>query len=94
MPKREPLDNQRIPFETKVRDKYTGLEGIVTGISRYVTGCDQYLLTQPVDKDGKHVTAHWTDDHRLTVVEKAPKEPIVEEQPAEKRGAGEPAPVR
>lgn len=57
-------------FGTKVKDKITGFEGIVTGKASYITGCDQYLVQPPVYvndwKDGR-----WFDEGRLVFVEDA-----------------------
>jgi hypothetical protein len=51
----------------KVRDKITGLEGIVTGYCDYITGCNQYLVQPPV-KDGDYKDSHWIDEGRLDAV--------------------------
>lgn len=37
----------------KGKDKITGFTGIVTGRSTWLYGCDQYLLTPEIDKEGK-----------------------------------------
>ena len=55
-------------FGTKVRDKITNFEGIVTGKASYITGCDQYLV-QPPAKDWDYKDGRWFDSGRLTVVE-------------------------
>lgn len=56
----------------EARDKITGFSGIITGRADYVTGCSQYLIQPKLDKDGKHVTAHWLDEERLEIINVAP----------------------
>lgn len=58
-----------------VKDKITGFEGIITGRSTYLTGCDQYCL-QPTCSDeskGKYPDACWFDEGRLEKVLKGKK---------------------
>ena len=45
--------------------KITGFSGVATGHVRYVTGCNQVLITPPVDNDGKLREAQWFDEQRL-----------------------------
>lgn len=52
-----------------VESLITGFKGCVTGRSDFLTGCNQYLVTPPVDKDGKHVEAMWFDEHALKIDE-------------------------
>jgi hypothetical protein len=59
--------NQRLPLGAKARDVVTGFTGTITGVARYLTGCDQYVLTAPVGADGE-VKAHWYDDNRLVQI--------------------------
>jgi hypothetical protein len=55
----------------KVKDMITGFEGIVTGHADYVTGCDQYLVQPPVEKDkpGGFIEPRWFDEKRLEIIE-------------------------
>lgn len=50
-----------------VRDRVTGFEGVVTGFTTFITGCDQYLVNPPV-KDGSYQDGKWLDDVRLELV--------------------------
>jgi hypothetical protein len=50
-----------------VEDIVTGFKGYVTGRADYLTGCNTYLVTPPVDKDGKGVDSHWYDENRLRI---------------------------
>lgn len=63
---KEPV--QSIPFGKQARDKVTGFTGIVTGMSRWMTGCDQYCVVPPVDKAGKIDDSRWFDEGRLDVI--------------------------
>lgn len=52
----------------KAKDKITGFEGILTAKCSYLTGCDQYGITPPVDKDGKRQEVQWFDEGRIEVI--------------------------
>lgn len=58
------------PFGSTVRDIITGFEGVVSGYSTAITGCDQYCVNPPV-KDGAYVDGRWIDEQRLELVESA-----------------------
>jgi hypothetical protein len=49
------------------RDKVTGFQGIITGRSQFLTGCDQYNLVPPM-KDGKLDAVQWFDEGRIEIV--------------------------
>lgn len=55
-----------------VRDKVTGLEGIVTTIGFDLYGCVQAIVHPGLDKDGKPRDALWFDVARLTVLSDTP----------------------
>lgn len=63
----------RIPLGSTVRDCITEIVGVVTGRADYITGCDQYLVQTPTDKDGKKGEAYWLDDQRLIVDDGRPR---------------------
>lgn len=48
-------------------DKITGFSGVATGHVKYLSGCNQVLLTPKVDKDGKLKEANWFDEQRLEI---------------------------
>jgi len=58
----------------RAEDIITEFQGIITGFCRYITGCDQYLITPKVDKEGKPVSAKWFDENRIEILD---YEPIV-----------------
>lgn len=81
-----------LPYKTKtlkVRDKITGFEGMVTGHSDYITGCDQYLVQPPV-KETEFKEPRWFDANRLEVVEETPALKVT----GEENGADIPAPAK
>jgi len=47
------------------KDKVTGFKGIVTGITTYLTGCDQYCLVPKAEDKSKYPTVQWLDVDRL-----------------------------
>lgn len=52
----------------KLRDKITGLEGIVMVRAHYSTGCVHYGLLQDKLKDSKSLDWEWLDQSRLELV--------------------------
>ena len=61
------------------KDKVTGFVGVAMGLVTYLTGCNQVLLSPPVDKDGKFQSSLWFDEERMeptdgvaVVVDKGP----------------------
>ncbi len=53
------------------RDQITGFTGIATGLTTYISGCNQVLLQPPVKKNGEMNEAMWFDQQRL-VTDSAP----------------------
>lgn len=56
----------------KVKDKVTGMEGIVASICFDLYGCIQACVNPGLDKEGKQKDQHWYDVNRLEVVSKKP----------------------
>ena len=56
-------------------DSITGFTGKIVAKVVYITGCTQYELAPPVDKDGNFRKAIWFDEDRLIKGAKA-KKPI------------------
>lgn len=82
----------KLSIGSKVRDKITGFEGVVTGKASYITGCDQYLVQPPVKADGDFVEGKWCDDGRLTVIEE--NAVAAEDVTGDANGADIPAPIK
>ncbi len=57
-----------IEFGTQVKEKVTGFKGTVIGYLQYATGCNQYLIVPPIDKDGKPQDGHWFDEQRVEII--------------------------
>lgn len=66
------MTDMKFELGTKAKDSVTGLQGTLTAFARYITGCDQYLIAPPVDKEGKHVNSRWYDANRIEAIEKKP----------------------
>lgn len=72
----------------KVRDRFTGFEGFVHAVARYITGCDRCLVnTRQLDDKGKPEDGTWFDETQLSFVAES-AEPVVL---SDERGGG-PAP--
>lgn len=56
-----------IALGSKVRDVINGFEGIAAAHCEHITGCIQYVVSPPVDKDGKRIDGVWVDEMRLEV---------------------------
>lgn len=54
-----------------VKDRVTGLEGVVLCASIYATGCQQYGVQPKHIEAGKPVDWEWIDEVRLELVEPA-----------------------
>lgn len=64
------LNLSKIELGDHVREKVTGLEGVITGYHHWLTGCDSVTL-QPPAKDGKVPDPVRFDVGRVEVIEKA-----------------------
>jgi hypothetical protein len=53
----------------RVRELVTGQQGVVIGITSWLTGCDTAGVQLPTDKEGKAPDLVWYDVTRLEVVE-------------------------
>lgn len=71
----------------KVRDVVTGAEGIVTGLTVWLTGCDCATVNpQKFDKDGKVGENLHFDINRLKILKK--RAVVIEKSPAPKQNGG------
>lgn len=85
------MEEDGITFLDEVEDSITGFKGITTGHASYVSGCDQWLVSPPVDAEGKHQSGIWFDDQRLKVIKHGARAPLDNRFTP---GAGEPAPIK
>jgi hypothetical protein len=54
-----------VEFGEEYEDKITGFRGFCTGVSHFISGCDQVLLVPAVDEKGSYKEGIWLDDERL-----------------------------
>lgn len=47
------IDTNGVQLGDTVRDNVTGLQGVVTGVHQYLTGCARITIQPPVQADGK-----------------------------------------
>ena len=59
-----------IKLGQKVKDRVTGFEGIVIGITKYLSGCDTVGIQPQGMKDGKSFDVEWYDYTRLEILDK------------------------
>lgn len=53
----------------RVQDVVTKVEGVVIGITTWLTGCDQLVISRGMDKEGKVQDTFYCDIHRAKVIE-------------------------
>ncbi len=56
----------------KVKERVTGIEGVVTSVGFDLYGCVQALGHPGTDKEGKILDQHWFDIARLEVLDGIP----------------------
>jgi len=59
-----------IALGDRVKDRITGLGGIVTGMARFLAGCERAAVQPETSKDGKAPEPFWVDVPLLKVVQK------------------------
>lgn len=60
----------------RVRDRVTGLEGIVTAHSKHIAGCDRLWMSPRVGSDGKQVEGQWIDIDLVEILETSVIAPV------------------
>jgi hypothetical protein len=80
----------------KVRDRISGFEGIVIGITEYLYGCRRpFVQPTTLTSDGKPLGAEAFDEPQLEVLERSSFQPVAENEPAPtKTGGPRSAPAR
>ncbi len=53
---------------SRVRDRITGFTGVATGRAEYLDRGVRYLISPPLDKDGKYVEPLWFPANQLDVL--------------------------
>ncbi len=61
-----------IKLGQKVRDRFTGMEGIAVGRQSWLYGCERIIVQPPTLKDGVPVEMVYVDEPQLDVVEDTP----------------------
>lgn len=78
-----------VKLGNKVKDRVTGFTGIVTGISRYLHGCDRALVESSEIVDGKYLDMAF-DVTRLEVIENTSAEDFTNKVEEKKGKTGGP----
>ena len=63
------LKEQEPKLGQRARDIVTGIEGIIIGISSWLTGCNTCGIKPPVRKDGTNPDVTWVDEMRVEVLD-------------------------
>jgi len=63
------IDTNGITLGAYVKDTITGMEGHVTGIAAFITGCAQLLVQPKMDGDNKFVEPRFFDVPRLEMLD-------------------------
>lgn len=64
----------KVELGVTVEDVITGFRGTVTGLVKYITGCDQALVApRGLDDKGAIRDSHWYDIQRLVVDPSVPR---------------------
>lgn len=64
---------KKIKLGSVVRDRITGLEGVVIARTEYHTGCIHIGIQAPVDSSGRVPSLYWTDEVNLSMKPEAKK---------------------
>jgi hypothetical protein len=75
-------------------DVISGFKGYITGRVTYITGCDQYLLSPRIDKDGKVADTRWVDENRIKPCKGKKKIVLPEAEKPIDNGPDTPAPMK
>ena len=62
--------NKKIALGQLARDKVSGFEGVVYGITTWMNGCRRIGLKSQNLKDGKPLDVEWFDEDDVVVVKK------------------------
>lgn len=66
------IQNHIAKLGLRVKDRVTGVEGVVVSVSFDLYGCVQAIVNRGVDKDGKPFEHAWFDIARLAVLDPTP----------------------
>ena len=62
------MGKKGIELGSRVRDIYTGLEGIAIGRTEWMYGCNRIGIEPTELHDGKPIAAQWFDEQRIEEV--------------------------
>ena len=84
---------ERVNLGDRVKDRITGLEGLVIAITEWLYGCRRLIIQPEKVQEGKVLDTYTIDEPQATVVQRAVIEPIAPAKPEERtHGAGRPEP--
>ena len=87
--------SERINLGDRVKDVYTGFEGIAVCRTLWLHGCDRIgIEPTKLDKDGKSLPIESFDEPRLKLVKRMKVKDLSEPKPQRKTGGPRPEPER
>lgn len=88
------MKNHKFKFNLgdEVKCRLTGFQGVITGRTQYLTGCDRFNVKPPLDKDGKMQDTWSFDENELELVTE--KKVVLNEPKTTKEKGGPERPVR
>jgi len=74
----------RVPIGARVRDRITGVEGVVVARTEYLRGCNRYSVQQAAGKNGEVPAWHMCEEDDCEVLQT----PLEKRQPPAGNGPG------
>jgi hypothetical protein len=65
---KQQISKEGVSLGDKVKDKISGIQGVVIGISHWLNGCDTIGIRPRAGKDNKEVDCLWVDDIQVEVL--------------------------
>lgn len=65
------MKRTQVDLGDHVRDRITGFEGIITGITRWLTGCDRAVVQSRILHEGRPQMSESFDVMQLELIERA-----------------------
>lgn len=78
--------SKTVELGDEVKCKISGWKGLVTGLTKHLTGCDRANVQAPIQPDGKYGDSYAIDIAALEIIEKQKVKPDAVQEPVLKGG--------